>query len=421
MEPKIVLYIAFGLATLGLTWLPTVKGIRLIGVPIVYVILSTLLFSLPIELPTLDPVTNSVHTHVTEYLTELVVVISLAGAGLAIDCPFRFKTWASTWRLLGIAMPIFIGITALLGYYLLDLSLASSILLGALLAPTDPVLAGSVQVGPPNRGEEDPARFSLTTEASLNDGLAFPFVYLAIGFAEHSSAGDWLINWAAVDLVYRVVMGCLVGIGVGWFLSHYVFCHSDETEREESREGLLVMSAIFLAYGLGELFHGYGFLAVFTAAVAGRQKVARGDSYHQKPYQFATQLEDILLSLLLIAFGGFIATSNIQFLSLNAILFAVLLLFLARPAAGIISLNSLRFRKTEKWAIAFLGIRGFGSFYYLTYAQNHGEFSDIETLWQVTTVVILASLLVHGITATLAMRKLDSRSLPIHDATLSKK
>ena len=412
MEPKIVLYIAFGLATLGLTWLPNLKGIRLIGVPIIYVLLSVLLFSLPLELPSINPVTNSLHTQITEYLTELIVVVSLAGAGLAIDCPFRFKTWTSTWRLLGIAMPIFIGVTALLGYYFLGLSLASAVLLGALLAPTDPVLAGSVQVGPPNRGEEDPTRFSLTTEAGLNDGLAFPFVYLALKLAEYGFGGNWLIEWFTVDLLYRVVVGSLVGIGVGWLLSHYVFCHSDETQQEESNEGLLVMSVIFLAYGLGELVHGYGFLAVFTAAVTGRQKVAKGDSYHQKPYQFATQLEDILLSLLLIALGGFIVTSKIQLLSVSSFIFAGLLLLVVRPIAGMISLRHLRFRAIEKRAIAFLGIRGFGSFYYLAYAQNNGTFSEINQLWQVTTVVVLMSLLIHGVSAALAMRKLDKSTYP---------
>ncbi|MGB3534727.1 MAG: cation:proton antiporter [Microcoleaceae cyanobacterium] len=410
MEPKIVFYIAFGLATLGLTWLPSVKGIRLIGVPIVYVLLSIVLFSLPLDLPSINPATNSLHAEITEYLTELIVVVSLAGAGLAIDCPFRFKTWASTWRLLGIAMPISIAATALLGHYFLGFSWAASVLLGALLAPTDPVLASSVQVGPPNQGGEDPTRFSLTTEAGLNDGLAFPFVYLAIKLAEYGSVGDWLVDWFAIDLLYRVIVGTLVGIGVGWLLSHYVFCHSDEAEQTgsaESNEGLLVMSAIFLAYGLAELVHGYGFLAVFAAAVAARQKVARSNSYHHKPYQFATQLEDILLSLLLIALGGFIATSNIQIASVSGIIFAALLLLLVRPLAGIISLKTIRLKKIEKRAIAFLGIRGFGSFYYLAYGQNNGTFSDIEQLWEVTTIVVLMSLLIHGITAALAMRQLD--------------
>ncbi|MGF1522173.1 MAG: cation:proton antiporter [Leptolyngbyaceae cyanobacterium] len=407
MDPKIILYITFGLAALGLTWLPEAKGVRYVGAPVLYVLAAAVLFSLPLGLPVVDPVSNSIHAKVTEYLTELIVIVSLAGAGLAIDCPFQFKAWTSTWCLLGIAMPISIGAAVLLGQYLFGLSLAAAVLLGALLAPTDPVLACSVEVGPPNKGGEDPVRFSLTTEAGLNDGLAFPFVYLALGLAEHGSAGGWLLGWFAYDLLYRVVIGTLVGIGVGWVLSHYVFHYSDETEREETHEGLMVMAAIFLAYSLAELIHGYGFLAVFAAAVSGRQNVARADSYHRKPYQFADQMEDILLSLLLLGFGGFIATSGIQLTSINGIIFAVLFLLLVRPLSGLLSLRKVRFKRIEKRAIAFLGIRGFGSFYYLAYAQNNGTFEEIGTLWQITTIIVLSSLLIHGITATLAMRRLD--------------
>lgn len=159
----------------------------------------------------------------------------------------------------------------------------------------------------------------------------------------------------------------------------YVFCYSDETNREETREGLLVISAIFLAYGVAGLIHGYGFLAVFAAAVAGRQNVAKGNSYHQKPYQFATQLEEILLSLLLLALGGFIATSNLDFLSVDSLVAASILLLLVRPLSGMFSLKGLRFRKIEKQAIS-LGIRGFGSFYYLAYAQNQGNFDNVNVL-----------------------------------------
>ena len=410
MEPKVLLYIAFGLATLGLTRLPSLRGIRFIGIPVIYVLLAALMFSLPLGLPTLDPVTNPLQAHITEYLTELIVIVSLAGAGLAIDCPFRFQTWVSTWRLLGIAMPLFILATALLGYFFLNLSVAAAVLLGALLAPTDPVLASSVQVGPPNQGGEDPTRFSLTTEAGLNDGLAFPFVYLALRLTEESTLGGWLVEWLAVDLLYRVIAGTLVGIGIGWVLSKYVFCYSDEADREETNEGLLVIAAIFLAYGLAELIHGYGFLAVFAAAVAGRQKIARGHSYHQKPYQFAIQLEEILLSLLLLALGGFIATSSISLFSLQSLAVALILLLLVRPLTGMLSLRGLRLRKLEKRAISFLGIRGFGSFYYLAYGQNNGSFDNIDVLWQATTVVVIVSLLIHGASATLAIQKIDNRA-----------
>ncbi|MEL7332043.1 MAG: cation:proton antiporter, partial [Cyanobacteria bacterium J06560_2] len=221
MDPKIIFYIVFGLALLGLTWLPDLKGSRFINVPLLYFLLAAILFSQSLGLPLIDPVNIKMHTVVTEYITEIIVIISLAGAGLAIDRKFRFGTWQTAFRLLCISMPISIAGAAVLGHFIFGMPLADAVLLGACLAPTDPVMAHSVQVDPPNAGGEDPVRFGLTTEAGLNDGLAFPFVYLAIRLSENDGLGTWLINWAAYDFAYRVVMGVAVGIGVGWLLSHY--------------------------------------------------------------------------------------------------------------------------------------------------------------------------------------------------------
>ncbi|MFK8186438.1 MAG: cation:proton antiporter [Phormidesmis sp.] len=172
MDPKIILYIAFGASLLGLTWLPHIKLARIINVPLLYFLLAMGLFSALPNLPLLDPINNKTHSVITEYLTELIVILSLAGAGLAIDRTFRFSTWRSAIRLLCISMPICIAGAAFLGHYIFKLPLPDAILLGACLAPTDPVMAHSVQVGPPNKGGEDPTRFALTTEAGLNDGLA---------------------------------------------------------------------------------------------------------------------------------------------------------------------------------------------------------------------------------------------------------
>lgn len=409
MDPKIIFYIAFGLALLGLTWLPDLRGARFINVPLLYFLLAILLFSQPFGLPLIDPINNKTHTVVTEYLTEIIVIISLAGAGLAIDRTFRFRTWQTAFRLLCVSMPLSIVGAAALGHLIFGLPLADAVLLGACLAPTDPVMASSVQVGPPNEGGEDPVRFGLTTEAGLNDGLAFPFVYLALRLSEHGGLGSWLIGWAAYDFTYRVAMGVAVGIGVGWLLGHYAFRVSDETVSEQTEEGLFVTAAIFLAYGLAELVHGYGFLAVFAAAVAGRQKVDKGHHYHRKPHQFATQLERIFGGLLLLALGGFVAKADIDLFSWQNGLFALLFLLVVRTLSGLLSMQGEKMAGSEQWAIAFLGIRGFGSFYYLAYAQNNGTFANIGLLWSIVTLTVLVSLLIHGNTATLAINWLDQR------------
>lgn len=410
MDPKIIFYIAFGSALLGFTWLPTVRGARFINVPLLYSLLAVVLFSQVTDLPLLDPINNKTHTIVTEYVTEIIVIISLAGAGLAIDRRFRFSTWQSTLRLLGFSMPICIAGAAFLGHWIFGLSLTDSVLLGACLAPTDPVMAHSVQVGPPNKGGEDPARFALTTEAGLNDGLAFPFVYLAIRLAEHNGTfGSWLVGWAAYDLVFRVVMGTVVGVVIGLLLAHYAFRVSDETEREETSEGLFIMAAIFLAYGVGEALHGYGFLAVFAAAVATRQNIEKHHEYFAKPYQFATQLERILAGLLLIALGGFIARADLGLLTWQNFAFAALFMLLVRPISGLLALMGMKLSLLEKSAISFLGIRGFGSFYYLAYAQTHATFENVNLLWSIMTLTVLLSLLVHGNSATVAMTWIDEQ------------
>ncbi|MEL7068819.1 MAG: cation:proton antiporter [Cyanobacteria bacterium J06581_3] len=410
MEPKIIIYIAFGLALLGLTWLPSLKVSRFINVPLLYFLLAALLFSQSVGLPIIDPMGNEIHTVVAEYITELIVILSLAGAGLAIDRSFRLRTWQSSLRLLCVSMPICIAAAAILGRWIFGLSLADAILLGACLAPTDPVMAHSVQVGPPNKGKEDPVRFALTTEAGLNDGLAFPFVYLALGVASHDGKfGIWLVDWLAYDFIYRVAMGVAIGVAIGWLLAHYAFRVSDETVREDTREGLFIVAAIFLAYGVAEATHGYGFLAVFAAAASVRQNIEKHHDYYAKPYQFATQLERIFAGLLLLALGGFVATSNLAIFSWKNILFAALFMLLVRPLSGVLSLIGLKLTRLERSAIAFLGIRGFGSFYYIAYAQNNGSFENIGMLWSIVTLSVLASLLVHGNAATLAMEQIDQR------------
>ena len=121
------------------------------------------------------------------------------GAGLKIDRRVGWRSWGLTWRLLAIAMPLTILLLSLLSHWLLGLGAAAAILLAASLAPTDPVLASDVQVGPPKSGEEDETRFALTSEAGLNDGLAFPFVMCALALAETGRSGEpWFLQWLSV-------------------------------------------------------------------------------------------------------------------------------------------------------------------------------------------------------------------------------
>ena len=176
MSAYILVLTGFGVLVLLTAWLPMLLKELPLSLPIVCVGIGTLIFALPGT--GFAPHPQEILA-LTERLTELVVIIALMGAGLKLDRPLGWATAGLTWRLLAIAMPLTIAALAVLGYALLGLSAAAAVLLAASLAPTDPVLASDVQVGPPRQGMEDEVRFTLTSEAGLNDGLAFPFVNLA--------------------------------------------------------------------------------------------------------------------------------------------------------------------------------------------------------------------------------------------------
>ncbi len=159
-----------------------------------------------------------------ELVSELTIIIALFGAGMRIDSLKPWKRWVPTLRMLGIAMPLTIFAVAMIGVELAGLTLAGAILLGAVLAPTDPVLAADVQVGRPHEGEEHPVRFTLTTEAGLNDGLAFPFVYLGLIIAaEGVNPSLWALDWLIKDVFYQIAVGGVMGWAGGRVLG-YISC-----------------------------------------------------------------------------------------------------------------------------------------------------------------------------------------------------
>ena len=350
----------------------------------------------------LDPINNGL---LIEKLTEIVVLVSLVGAGIKIDTPLTWQLWRPTARLLLITMPIGIFAMAILGYYAFGLSLGAALLLGAVLAPTDPVLASSIQVGPPNTGGEDAPRFTLTSEAGLNDGLAFPFVYLAIKIAEAYSngkhfTGDMLWSWFTHDVLWKIGAGVAVGVAVGKLLAKLIL--SKRTNGTTISQGYTVIALTLLAYGLAEFVHSYGFIAVFIAAFTFRRSECT-HSYHEKLHDFAEQSEGLLMSLVLVTFGMFIGQGLQSGVELTWRVYIVSFTFLLfiRPLGGMIALSGLNMHRTEKYAISSLGIRGIGTLYYLSYALNQGFFADDDAikLWIVCSIVILISIFIHGLSA----------------------
>jgi NhaP-type Na+/H+ or K+/H+ antiporter len=345
---------------------------------------------------------------IAEHLTEFVVIVALMGAGLKIDRPLGLRQWATTWRLLGIAMPISIGIIALLGWSLLGLGAASALLLGAALAPTDPVLASDIQVGPPQTGEEDDIRFALTSEAGLNDGLSFPFVLAAIAIANKGSdISGWIGHWFFVDVAWKLVAGVGMGWIVGQILGYLTFKVPQVGRIARTGDGLAALGFTCIAYGATELVHGYGFVAVFVTALTLRS-VERESAYHGQLHDFGEQIERLLTMVLLVCFGSVLAEGTLlAHADWRIIAVAIIVLAIIRPLAAWTSLIGCPRPQAEKIIVSVFGIRGIGSIYYLAYASTRATFESAEVVWSTVFIIILMSIILHGIAVTPVMRWID--------------
>lgn len=415
-------YLIAGASLLLAVLLPDLLRRWAVSSPMVLVAVGMLIGTLPITdgLP-LDVNENQA---LIEHATELCVIVALMGVGLALDRPLWIRrpgtwwTWAATWRLLLVAMPLCIAGVALLGWWA-GLAPAAAVLLGAVLAPTDPVLASDVQVAGPQTGdhevdETDELRFTLTSEAGLNDGLAFPFVYLAIVIGAGATAGDW-VEWVGFYLVAKVLIGVAAGILVGHLLAHIAFRSESEALRVAERgESLLALAALVTAYGVAEVAQGYGFLAVFACAMTFRD-AERSHDYHAAMHEVAERLERLLTLFVLLALGIALTRGLLDELDWRGVAIGLALLLVIRPLAGFVSLAGVgadgptperaQLTTAQKWAAAFFGVRGVGSLYYLAYAAGEMEVSD--WLWATTTFTIVASVFLHGVLATPVMRHVD--------------
>jgi NhaP-type Na+/H+ or K+/H+ antiporter len=403
-----ILTLAFvGAAILGAAVLPLLLAGRPLSFPIVYVALGMAVFALPLRLPTADPLAEG---DVVERMTELAVIVSLMGAGLKIDRTIGWASWRTPRRLLVLAMPLTITGVAILGWWAAGLAPAAALLLGAVLAPTDPVLAADVQVGPPGGEAEDEVRFGLTSEAGLNDGLAFPFTNAAIAMAAAGSAGvgSWLGGWVLDDVLLKLGIGLTVGVAGGRAVGAVLFRLPTTRRIAESTEGFVSLATTLLVYGVAELCHGYGFVAVFVAAYVLRHH-ERDHEYHEVLHASSESIERLVSAALLVLLGGAVVDGALAPLTLRGAALGLAVVLLVRPIAGWLALLRTTMPQSERWALAFFGIRGIGSVYYLAYALNEAEFADADQLWAIVAFVILVSVLVHGVSAAPLMKRVDAR------------
>lgn len=337
-----------------------------------------------------------------ELVSEMAVIVALFASGLRIDRLRPWRKWHATVRLLAVAMPLTIAAVAFLGAGVMGMTAAGAILLGAVLAPTDPVLAGDTQVGPPQEGAEHPVRFALTTEAALNDGLAFPFVYLGlIVAAQGLNPGAWASEWLLIDVGYRIVVGAAMGAAGGWALGQVLFVVPRGNVVADTASGVVALAGVMLCYGTTELVEGYGFIAVAVMGLTLR-RVEIGHRFHRRLHDFGEAIEHALTAVLLVALGAVLPLLFAD-LGWRHVVVALALLLIVRPLAGWVSLTGSPLAGRNRMLVSVYGVRGVGSIYYLCYAAGHMQFADEARIWSLVGLVILLSTMMHGFTVGWAM------------------
>lgn len=380
----------------------------------------------------LDPLR---HAGFLERVTEIAVLVSLFTAGLKFRLPVRDRLWRLPIRLASISMVVTVGLIALLGTFGLGLPLGAAVLLGAILAPTDPVLASDVQLA--HAGDRNRLRFSLTGEAGLNDGTAFPFVMLGLGLLGEHELGVSGWRWLTVDVLWAIAAGLGIGFGLGTLVGQIVLFLRREHKEAFGLDDFLALGLIGLSYGAALLIHSYGFLAVFAAglalrrierlatpteeppdvremAAAGSEEEIATDPEKAPAYMaqavlgFNEQVERIFEVGVVLLVGGMLSW---RFLPPEALWFIPVLFLVVRPLAVFTALAGARLPRFEKRMIAWFGIRGIGSLYYLMYAIEHDlDPALAELLAGLTLTTITASILIHGISVTPLMRLHEKRA-----------
>lgn len=402
----IPILLSLGAIILLIAWLPLILRKLPLTLPLICVLIGAAIFTFT---PFADYGPYPAETPILiEKATELIVIISLMGAGLKIGRPFSFRGWQITVRMLAICMPLTILALLFLSGAMLGLGIVSALLLASCLAPTDPVLASDVQIEKPQCDEESEARFALTSEAGLNDALTFPFVNLAIALAV-AGGFSWQTvgGWALEDVLIKLSVGLVTGLAAGWIFGKIVYALPTGTRLSRTGDGFVALGATLSIYALTELLHGYGFLAVFLAGLMLR-RASRENDFNDRLHDFADETERLLMMVMLVFFGGMLASGGyLSAVGWREIGFAAVALFVVRPLAGMIGLIGVKRPPLERFIISFFGIRGLGSVYYLSYALNHAEFEQEIVLWEVMGLIILMSIILHGFLVTPLMGRLD--------------
>jgi NhaP-type Na+/H+ or K+/H+ antiporter len=399
-----LMLIAAGIIALLAAVIPVIFEKRHITPPIIYLIIGIVGYFIYTK-NTFEPLEN---LELIKRVTEFVLLVALTNAGLKIKNTFKWQTWKYSIRLLVIAMPLTIVATSYLGWWILGFAPATAMLFGALISPTDPVLASELQTSQPSKDDTSTIKLGLTSEAGMNDGLAFPFTYFAILAATKGlDYQNWIGQWLLHDVIIKMAIGVTVGFASGWLLLKIVQLLASKDELTKISRGILSLALTLLPYALTETIGGYGFVAVFIGACIFSRNAVE-DEHMDSLHDFNEELEGLVVALLFIATGIYIAANYQMLIDIQIMGVALLMVLVVRPVAGYISLIKTDLIPFQKLVLSFYGMRGIGSIFYLAYALTAASFTDSEKLLQVTMVTIFFSILIHGFSSRTIQKKIQS-------------
>jgi NhaP-type Na+/H+ or K+/H+ antiporter len=350
-----------------------------------------------------DPIRDA---DVVARITEIVVIVALFATGLKLDRPLDWRSWRGVTRLLALAMPLTIAGVALFGTQVMGLSLGAAIVLGAILAPTDPVLAGDIGVGPPGEEEEHEPHFSITGEAGLNDGLALPFLFLGL-FVLDPGGTSWLGDWLVADVVYAVAVAVVIGALGGYGIAAGAVRLRDRELLSHAFDGWLAIPAVLLIYGLTELAGAYGFVAAFAGGVAFR-RYERGHEHNRVVHEGAEIAEKLGELAAILLLGSMVSVAGLGMPGLSGWLLVPFLIVALRPLVVAATFLRMPIPAKQRVFVGWFGVRGVGSLYYVAVALGSGYLVGAEAqvvAWTAIATVIV-SIVVHGVTAAPLSRRL---------------
>ena len=420
-------YLMLGGLMLLVVFLDTYVRRLPITTTIFYLLVGVALGPFGFKLLHLDPLQQS---GFLERVTELAVILSLFTAGMKLRSPLRHDRWKVPLRLAFISMTVTVGLIALAGVMLLNLPLGSAIILGAILAPTDPVLASDVQVEHP--GDRDRLRFSLTAEAGLNDGASFPFMMLGLGLLGLHDLGGGL-RWLGIDVLWAVGGGLGIGALLGTVTGKLVVKLQSRSEETVGRQEFIALGLIGFSYGAAVLLQTYGFLAVFAAGLALRQYEMRTSGLKDPPRNpgDGAKIPDIdepgkasvyiagavlganeqlerIFEIAIVLFVGAMLSS--RYLTTDVLWLAPLIFLVIRPISVIAGTCGAGLTSMQKGLVSWFGIRGVGSIYYLMYSIERGLPTEVvDRMCGIVLTLVALSVLVHGVSVSPIMQAYEAR------------